>query len=103
VRAVHVSIEPHETERLVQDWHEWEPGLELEVIESPYRDVAEPLIDYVRSHTSAGNTLVSVVLPEFIVKKWWHNALHNQTALILKRTFLSEPGVVVTSVPYRLT
>ena len=103
VRAVHVSIEQHETERLVADWHSWEPGLELEVIESPYRDVAEPLLEYIRSHTGDGHTLVSVVLPEFIVKKWWHNALHNQTALLLKRAFLSEPGVVVTSVPYRLT
>jgi hypothetical protein len=41
-------------------------------------------------------------MPEFVVKSWWHNALHNQTALMLKRAFLKEPGVVVTSVPYRL-
>jgi amino acid transporter len=102
VRAVHVSIDPHETERLTADWEHWQPGLPLEVIESPYRDIAEPLLDYIRLHTSDGRTIVSVVLPEFIVKSWWHNALHNQTALLLKRSFLKEPGVVVTSVPYRL-
>lgn len=103
VLAVHVSIDPHETERLEADWREWKPGLPLEVIDSPYRDIGEPLLEYVRGHTADGKTIVSIVLPEFIVKKWWHNALHNQTPLMLKRTFLSEPGVVVTSVPYRLT
>jgi hypothetical protein len=102
VRAVHVSIDPHETERLVADWERWNPGLDLEVIDSPYRDVGEPLLEYVRRETADGKTIVSIVLPEFIVKKWRHNLLHNQTGLILKRTFLSEPGVVVTSVPYRL-
>ena len=102
VRAVHVSIEPHETERLVADWGSWEPGLPLDVIESPYRDIGGPLLDYVRQRTDGRQTIVTVVMPEFIVKKWWHHALHNQTALVLKRAFLSEPDVVVTSVPYRL-
>jgi len=56
----------------------------------------------VRSLSQDGNAVVTIVLPEFIVKKWWHNLLHNQTALTLKRMFVAEPNVVVTSVPYRL-
>ncbi len=102
VRAVHVSVDPHESERLIADWERWQPGLPLEVIESPYRDISEPLLAYIRGHTTDGKTIVSVVMPEFIVKKWWHNALHNQTAWMLKRAFLTEPSVVVTNVPYRL-
>jgi hypothetical protein len=42
------------------------------------------------------------VIPEFVVKKWWHRFMHNQTALTLKGTFLFEPSVVVSSIPYRL-
>lgn len=102
VRAVHVSVDEPETERLVADWERSATGLPLEVVDSPYRDISAPLLEYIRRHTADGRTIVTVVMPEFIVKKWWHNLLHNQTALTLKRAFLSEPGVVVTSVPYRL-
>jgi hypothetical protein len=102
VHAVHVSLEAEETERLSSDWDAWEPGLPLEVIDSPYRDLSEPLLNYIRERTSDGHTIVTVVMPEFLVSKWWHNLLHNQTALTLKRAFLTEPGVVVTNVPYRL-
>ena len=103
MHAVHVSIEDGDTERLQADWRAWAPGLPLDVIPSPYRDVAEPLLEYIRARRADGRTIVSVVMPEFIVKKWWHNVLHNQTALALKRAFLTEPDVVVTSVPYRLS
>jgi len=102
IRALHVEIEHGESERLLKDWNEWTPGLPLEVLESPFRDLEEPLLDYVRGLTGNGETVVTIVLPEFLVSKWWHNLLHNQTSLMLKRIFLTEPSVVVTSVPYRL-
>jgi amino acid transporter len=102
IRALHVSVEHAEGERLVTDWEEWEPGLPLEVLESPFRDIEGPLLSYIRDRTADGSTIVTIVLPEFLVGKWWHNLLHNQTALTLKRIFLAEPSVVVTSVPYRL-
>jgi amino acid transporter len=102
LRALHVSLEDLGTERLTRDWQQWDPGLPLEVLDSPYRDLEGPLLSYVRRLTADGETVVTVVLPEFIVGKWWHNLLHNQTALALKRMFLAEPSVVVTSVPYRL-
>ena len=102
VHALHVSIDAHETEGLVRDWEAWLPDMPLEVLESPYRDIEGPILDYVRSLSQDGNAVVTIVLPEFIVKKWWHNLLHNQTALTLKRMFVAEPNVVVTSVPYRL-
>jgi len=102
INALHISIDAHETESLVRDWDEWAPGLPLEVIESPYRDIEGPILSYVRSLSNDGRAVVTIVLPEFLVKKWWHNLLHNQTAFTLKRMFVAEPNVVVTSVPYRL-
>ncbi len=102
VRALHVSLDERETELLQRDWDEWCPGLGLEVLSSPYRDIEQPLLEYVRRLSGEGDTIVTIVLPEFIVRKWWHNALHNQTALTLKRVFVAEPNVIVTSVPYRL-
>jgi amino acid transporter len=102
VRAVHVSADAVETDRLASDWDQWNLGISLEVVESPYRDIAQPLLEDIRRHTGADRTIVTVVMPEFTVKKWYHNVLHNQTALTLKRAFLAEPDVVVTSVPYRL-
>jgi len=102
IRALHVEVEHAEGERLHRDWDDWRPGLELEVLASPFRDIEGPLLSYVRDLTSNGETVVTIVLPEFLVGKWWHNLLHNQTSLTLKRMFLTEPSVVVTSVPYRL-
>jgi amino acid transporter len=102
VHAINVSIAADETQRLLSDWEHAAPGLPLDVIGSPYRDLTGPILDHVRSRTADGRTIVTIVLPEFIVSSWWHNVLHNQTATRLKSTFLREPGVVVTNVPYRL-
>jgi amino acid transporter len=103
LRIVHISLEPTATERVVNDWQEWEPGHPLEVVESPYRSLTRPVQSYVRDLTSDGNTVATIVLPEFVVDSWWRQFLHNQSALALKRLFVSEPGVVVTSVPYHLS
>jgi amino acid transporter len=102
VRAVHVSVEEKESEIITRDWATWDPGLPLEVIETPYREIGEPLLDYLRTLRSGSDTVVTVVLPEFLPAKLWHHLLHNQTALTLKGLFLREPGVILTSVPYRL-
>jgi hypothetical protein len=56
----------------------------------------------IRQHTSGEGTIVTVVLPEFVVPRWWEHLLHNQTAFFLKRLLLFEPRVVVTSVPFHL-
>ena len=75
----------------------------LEVIPSPYRQIAGPAFEWVRAKLDADpHTFVTIVIPEFVVRKAWHNLLHNHTPLVLKRTFLFEPSVVVAAVPYRL-
>jgi hypothetical protein len=74
----------------------------LDIVETPFRDLTGPMLDEVRRHTKRAGTLVLVVVPEFIVSKWRHLILHNQNALFVKRLFLFEPNVVLSSVPYVL-
>lgn len=102
LRAVHVSLDPEETSRVVQEWEDWMPQAPLEVVASPFRRLNEPLRDYVRALTASGDTVVTLVLPEFVVERWWQQLLHNQNALSIKWTFLREPNVIVTSVPFHL-
>jgi hypothetical protein len=74
----------------------------LDIVEAPFRDLTGPMLEEVRRFTSKPGTLVMVVIPELIVSKWWHVVLHNQNALFVKRLFLFEPNVVLSSVPYVL-
>jgi amino acid transporter len=102
LHVVHVAIDHEGTEKIERDWEEWDPGYSLEILESPYRSLTDPIQSYVRELSADGNTIVTVLLPEFVVQKWWHHALHNQSGLALKRLFLAEPNLIVTSVPYHL-
>jgi amino acid transporter len=102
VRAVHVALDPEKSQDHQEEWDSLHTGRELEIIECPYRDLSQSIRDYVRPIASDGNTIVTIVLPEFVVRKWWHHLLHNQNAFEIKRTLLAEPDVIVTSVPYHL-
>jgi len=103
LHCLHVEVDEKETAEVRRDWESWKTGLELEVLGSPYRQIARPIHDRVRRILEEQpNTFVTVVIPEFVVRRRWHRFLHNQTALTLKGTFLFEPSVVVSSVPYRL-
>jgi hypothetical protein len=84
------------------EWEALDTGYPLEFVDSPYRDLSQSLVEYVRPIATDGQTIVTVVLPEFVVRKWWHHALHNQNAFEIKLAFLPEPNVIVTSVPYHL-
>ena len=100
--ALFLTADPTEIEGLVEEWHERDLGIPLVVAEAPFRDFGSPLVDEIRKYTGRGDTVVTVVLPEFIPKHWWENLLHNQTAFYMKRLLLREPEVVVTSVPFHL-
>jgi hypothetical protein len=97
-----VVLDPEFSGRHEAEWEALDTGYPLEFIESPYRELAGPLRDYIRPLARDGRSIVTIVLPEFVVKKWWHHLLHNQNAFDVKRTFLTEPDVIVTSVPYHL-
>jgi hypothetical protein len=103
VRAVYVDIDPRATEQIKRDWTEWGGKVKLIVLPSPYRSVMEPLLDYIkRVELERPDDYVSVILPEFVPKKWWQHLLHNQSALLIKGALLFRPNLVVTSVPFHL-
>ena len=101
--AVMFNIEQEESARVLNDWSRTEIDLPLEVVDAPYRNVSDALVRHVRGIRRRNpDATVAVIVPEFIVRRWWHQFLHNQTAFSIKGALLFEPGVVVTSVPYHL-
>ena len=103
VRAVCVEINPATTDSLRQQWNEWGQGASLVVLESPYRSLMEPLLEYIETlQTKDPHGFVTVILPEFVPQRLWQHLLHNQHALLIKGALLFKPNVVVTSVPFHL-
>jgi amino acid transporter len=103
LEAVTVDVDPGDTKALLAAWETHRIPVKLRLLESPYRGVVQPVVDYVRSiHRSSPRDLVIVFIPEYVVGRWWEHFLHNQSALRLKGRLLFAPGVMVTSVPYQL-
>jgi amino acid transporter len=103
VRAVYVNIDPSVTEHLKHDWEKWGDGVPLIVLQSPYRSLMEPLLEYIEQASGERpDDYVTVVLPEFVPARWWHHLFHNQRALLIKGALLFKPNTVVTSVPFHL-
>ncbi len=103
LEAVTVDVDPDETQALQQAWEERQIPVTLRVLDSPYRAVVQPVLDYIRSiNRRSPRDLVIVFIPEYVVGRWWEQLLHNQSALRLKGRLLFTPGVMVTSVPYQL-
>ena len=103
VRAVYVNVNPESLVALKRDWPQWGSHVKLVVLQSPYRSMSEPLLDYIdRLEREHPEDYITVVLPEFVVKHWWHHLLHNQSAFTLKAALLFRPRVVTTSVPFHL-
>jgi amino acid transporter len=103
VRAVYVETDPAQTRRLEDKWARWGLGVPLVVLASPYRSLLRPLLDYVDQIQARGDDqMVTVVLPEFLPRRWWQHILHNQTALLVKGALLFRRNLVVADVPYLL-
>lgn len=104
VTAVHVSIDPDETQKVKQKWEKWGEGTRLVIVDSPYRLFLEPLLAYLEEIIARRqpNETITIVVPEFIPAERWHSILHMQTAKLLRSELLSKPGVVVTNVPYQV-
>ena len=101
--AVTVRIDRAETDRLFAEWVRRDIPVPLTVVDSPYRDLTQPLLDYVREiRRQSPRDVVSVFIPEYVVGRWWEALLHNQSALRLKARLLFQPGVMVVSVPWQL-
>ena len=101
--ALTVSVDPEDTLALQAEWDRRGLDMALTVIDSPYREITKPILDYVhRIRLDSPRDVVTVFIPEYVVGKWWEQLLHNQSALRLKGRLLFQPGVMVTSVPYQL-
>jgi hypothetical protein len=103
VTAVHISMEPEDTEKVNKKWEKWGRGTRLVIVDSPYRLFLEPLLDYIDEMLSSRqpNETITIVVPHFVPRKKAHKVLHMQTAELLRRELLATPGVVITEVPYQ--
>ncbi|MGP4023557.1 APC family permease [Actinomadura sp. 3N407] len=103
LEAVTVSVNAEESARLQREWDALDLPAPLKILDSPYREVTRPVLDYVKSvRRKSPRDVVTVFLPEYVVGHWWEQLLHNQSALRLKGRLLFQPGVMVTSVPWQL-
>ena len=103
-KAVYVETDPERTRRLEERWGKWGMGVPLIVLNSPYRSLLGPLMEYIDQlqRQRGEHHVVTIVVPEFLPARWWQQLLHNQTALLIKGQLLFRKNVVVTDVPYHL-
>lgn len=103
LEALSINVDPAETKALQSAWHERGIDVPLKILDSPYREITRPVIDYVKGlRRESPRDVVSVYIPEYVVGHWYEHLLHNQSALRLKGRLLFTPGVMVTSVPWQL-
>jgi amino acid transporter len=103
VRAVYVSVDEKMAKEIKEEWERFQIDIPLIILESPYRSLLKPLLDYIdKVDKESSKNLLTVVLPEFVAARWWHHFLHNQSSLFIKAALLFRPGTVVTSVPFHL-
>ena len=103
LEALSVNVDPEETRVLREEWNRRGIDVPLKTLDSPYREITRPVVEYVKGlRRTSPRDVVSVYIPEYVVGRWYEQLLHNQSALRLKGRLLFTPGVMVTSVPYQL-
>jgi amino acid transporter len=104
VTAVYVSIDLAEAERVQRKWDLWGEGVRLVILSSPYRLLLEPLLAYIEEIATQRqpNETITIVVPQFVPRRWWRNFLHSQTATLLRLALLFKRGIVITDVPYQV-
>ncbi|MEV6230559.1 APC family permease [Saccharopolyspora shandongensis] len=103
LEGVTVNVDDEDTRELTKQWEAENLPVPLKVLESPYREITRPVLEYVkRIRRDSPRDVVTVFIPEYVVGHWWEQLLHNQSALRLKSRLLFQPGVMVTSVPWQL-
>ncbi|PED08355.1 APC family permease [Bacillus pseudomycoides] len=104
VIAVYVAFDKESELRMQEKWKEWQPNIRLVTFISSYRSLMRPiakLITIIQHKAQEKNRFVTVLIPQFITKKNWHNFLHNQSSVLLRVYLLYKKNVIVTTVPYR--
>ena len=102
--AVHVASDDESEQKVRQKWQCWDPGVQLVVLRSPYRLLMRPLINFIekKQREKGPDDFITVVIPEFETRKWWHRLLHNQTGWFLHTTLVLKENIAVTTVPFHL-
>ncbi|WP_142024953.1 APC family permease [Blastococcus colisei] len=101
--ALTVNVDDEDTRALQADWERYDIPCALTVVESPYREITRPVLDYVKAiRRESPRELVVVFVPQYVVGHWWENVLHNQSALRLRARLQFQPGVMITTVPWQL-
>ncbi|MGB4781399.1 APC family permease [Candidatus Methylomirabilis sp.] len=104
ITAVYVSMDPAEAERVRSKWEWWGEGVRLMVLHSPYRLFLEPLVGYIEEIAAQRqpNETITIVVPQFVPRRRWHNLVHSQAAIWLRMALMFKQGIVITNVPYQL-
>jgi amino acid transporter len=103
LEAITVAVDLEESRKLQEEWDAHDLPVPLKILDSPYREITRPVLEYVKSvRRRSPRDVVTVFIPEYVVGHWWEHLLHNQSALRLKGRLLFQPGVMVTSVPWQL-
>ena len=98
---MNVCSTPEEQQLIEQRWEEFDIDVPLEIVYSPYRDLQGSVLRYLDEVDERwGNQIITVIIPEFVVRRWWEHLLHNQSALFLKGKLLFRHNVAVLSLPY---
>jgi amino acid transporter len=104
--AVYIAFDKEEEKKFQEKWKKWQPDIRLVTLHSPYRSIIQPLtkfVDVVEHKSKEKNYQVTVIIPQFIPKKGWHNILHNQSSLLIRTFLLYRRNVVISTVPYHLS
>jgi hypothetical protein len=103
ITAISIVFHEEEEQKLREKWQKWYPEIELKVIYSPYRTILTPLLDYINEiEKEIKGSPITILMPQFIVKKWWHALLHNQTAIVLRFFLILKKDIVIATLPYHL-
>jgi amino acid transporter len=101
--AVHVDIGSTNREKLQEKWQNMQSDITLEIIDSPYRSVIEPIVDFVSEFEQHHpDVFTTIIIPSFVTRNWWDSILHNQTTLFLKNALRAKRSRVITTVRYYL-
>jgi hypothetical protein len=104
VSAIHVSIDPQESEKIQHKWDVYGEGFRLVMLDSPYRLLIEPLLEYLSSIEALKkpNEIITIVVPQFVPRLGWANFLHMRTAETLRKVLLNREDIVIVEVPYQI-
>lgn len=100
-RALYIEVEQIESALLRERWPKFGLDIPLVILESPYRTITDQLLRYIdEAKKERPDQIITVVLPEFVVGKWWHGMLHNQSSLFIKLALMTRRNIIVTNVRY---